>query len=220
MGLLKDTEILSSIIHFFGFLLSIMALVILVAFAVFKATPWHVVSFAIFGSSLIFLYSASMIYHIIPVSSKWKKIFQKIDHSMIFVLIAGSYTPLCLICLRGPLGWSLFGIVWALAVVGIIWKSRYIKMKGWIGAMSTVIYLIMGWSLVIVFIPLIRCLSFEGFLWLLTGGLFYSSGIFFFILDYFIKKKLIISMHDIFHVFVLLGSFCHFWLMFRFVMLL
>lgn len=214
----KEVELISSITHFIGFLLSIAALVILVVLASIYRTPWHVVSFAIFSTSLILLYSASMIYHIIPVSNRWKKRFQKIDHSMIYVLIAGSYTPLCLVCLRSSLGWSLFGVIWGLAVLGIIWKSIFIKMKGWIGALSSIIYLVMGWLLIIAFIPLVKCLSFEGFLWLLAGGLFYSSGIIFFILDYFLKKKRIISMHDIFHIFVLIGSFCTFWVMLKYVL--
>ncbi len=214
----KEVELISSITHFVGFLLSIAALVILVVLASIYRTPWHVVSFAIFGTSLILLYSASMIYHVIPVSNRWKKRFQKIDHSMIYILIAGSYTPLCLVCLRGPFGWSLFGIIWGLAVLGIIWKSIFIKMKGWLGALSSIIYLVMGWLLIIAFIPLVKCLSFEGFLWLLVGGLFYSSGVIFFILDYFLKRKKAINMHDIFHIFVLLGSFCTFWLMLKYVL--
>ena len=217
---LRERELLSSITHFMGFLLSIAALVVLVVLAVIKATTWHVVSFAIFGTSLILLYSTSMIYHVIPVSNRWKKKFQKIDHSMIFILIAGSFTPLCLICLRGSIGWSLFALVWVLAIIGIIWKSKSIKMKGWKGALSSLYYLLMGWSLVIAIRPIIACISLKGFFWLLAAGLIYSSGVIFFISDYFMKRKHLVNMHDIFHIFILLGSFCTFWVMLKYVLLI
>jgi len=215
---LKKIELTSSLTHFLGFLLSIAALVLMVVAAAKHRTVWHIVSFSIFGASLILLYSTSMVYHIIPIDKKVKKIFQKLDHSMIYVLIFGSYTPICLVCLRGAWGWSIFGVILFLATLGIVWKSIITKMEGLQGALSSVIYFLMGWLIIIRVVPVYRCLTHAGFMWFLAGGLFYSLGILFFVLDHFIKKKKLFSMHDIFHIFVLIASFCHFWTMFRYVL--
>jgi hemolysin III len=217
MNFLRETEFFSSITHFIGVLLSITALIVLLKLAAVKGNIWHIVSFFIFGASLILMYSASMIYHIIPTSNKWKKTFQKIDHSMIYILIAGSYTPLCLLCLNNILGWFLFSLIWLLAFIGIIWKSKSTKMQGIEGALSIFYYLLMGWLLIILIRPIISCISLEGFFWLLGAGICYSSGAIFFLLDYFMKRKFLINMHDIFHIFVLLGSFCYFWAILNYI---
>ena len=136
---------------------------------------------------------------------------------MIFVLILGTYTPLCLVCLRGRGGWRMLGLILGLSILGIAWKATSVKMKGFTGALSTLLYFIMG-SLVLVFIvPIIECLSFRGFLWFLAGGILYTVGIVFFVLDYYMKKRMV-TMHDIFHVILLLAGYCHFWMMLKYLL--
>lgn len=210
-----NNEPISSITHFLGFLLSIAALVILVIFAVLKATAWHIVAFSIFGSALILLYLASSLYHFMPKSSKAKNVFRNIDHSMIYVLIAGTYTPICLTVLRGGLGWSIFGIIWGLAILGIVLKATGILTNYWL---STPIYIIMGWIIIIAIFPLIEFLPLAGLWWLIAGGILYTFGTLFLGLEKILKKSRWLSMHDIFHLFVLAASFSHFWFMFRYIM--
>lgn len=148
-------------------------------------------------------------------TSRSKEIFRKIDHSMIYILIAGTYTPITLVLLRGALGWTIFGIIWALAISGVIIKANGFKIKKWI---STGIYILMGWMIVIPFYPLSKTIPSEGLWWLFIGGISYTIGTIFFALDTVIPKRRWFSMHDIFHLFVIAGSFSHFWLMFRYVL--
>ena len=209
---LKDP--VSGLTHFAGALLSVAALVLLVCFSALHATAWHVVSFSIFGASLILLYTASSLYHLLPLSEKATMIFRKIDHMMIFVLIAGTYTPLCLVPLRGAWGWSLFGTVWGLAFAGIAMKVFWLYAPRWL---YTSIYLGMGWIVVIAIMPLIKTMPANGVLWLAAGGASYSIGA----VIYAIKKPNItkaFGFHEIFHIFVILGSISHFWMMFRYVL--
>jgi hemolysin III len=208
---LKDP--VSGLTHFAGALLSIAALVLLVCFSALHATAWHVVSFSIFGASLILLYTASSLYHLLPLSEKATTIFRKIDHMMIFVLIAGTYTPLCLVPLRGAWGWSLFGTIWGLAFAGITMKVFWLHAPRWL---YTSIYLGMGWIVVVALMPLDKIIP-GGIPWLAAGGAFYSIGA----VIYAIKKPNIskaFGFHEIFHIFVILGSISHFWLMFRYVL--
>ncbi|MDJ1472331.1 hemolysin III family protein [Cytophagaceae bacterium DM2B3-1] len=193
-------EIANSITHGIGTLLSIAGLVILIVAACLKGDVWHVVSFAVFGSCLVLLYLASTLYHSFQ-SEKVKNIFRVMDHSAIYLLIAGSYTPFTLTLLRGGWGWSLFGIVWGLALGGIVFKLFFVNK---FNVLSTIIYLMMGWMIVVAAKPLINTLPVNGLYFLLAGGASYSLGTIF-----YLWEKLRFH-HAIWHLFVLLGSVCHF----------
>lgn len=208
-----DNEPLSAITHFIGLLLSIAGLVLLVVYASLHGNAYQIVGFSIFGASMILLYAASMLYHFIPLSSNAKKIFQRIDHSMIYVLIAGTYTPICIAALGGGWGWSLFGVIWLLATVGVVWKAFFTMSKG----VSTAFYVIMGWLAVIAFFPIKAQLSSAALFWLFAGGAFYTIGAIIFSLEPRFKRRKWFSIHDLWHVLVMMGTFCHFWLMFKYL---
>lgn len=209
---LKLRDPVSGLTHLFGMFLSIAGLVLLVVFAALKGTAWHVTSFSIFGASLILLYAASAFYHLLPVPEKWQKVLQRIDHMMIYVLIAGTYTPICLIPLRGAWGWSLFGVIWGCAVLGIAAQTIN-KAPRWL---YTLVYVIMGWLVVIAFWPLIKEVPLQGVAWLVAGGIFYSIGAVVYATKWPLKDAKWFSFHEIFHLFVIAGSICHFWLMFKY----
>lgn len=166
---------------------------------------------------MILLYTASTLYHWLPFSEKGIRRLRKFDHMMIFILIAVTYTPICLIPLRGAWGWSLFGSVWGLATLGIFLKFFWLQAPRWF---STMVYIIMGWLALVAVWPLIHALQPGGLVWLLMGGIFYTMGA----LIYAVKKPNpwpgFVGFHEIFHVFVMLGSFSHFWLMYNYVMVL
>jgi len=212
---LKDP--VSGFSHLFGAIMSLVGLVVLVYYAAVTATPWHVVSFSIYGASLILLFTFSTLYHLLFISEKGTLLLRRIDHIMIYVLIAGSYTPICLIPLRGAWGWSLLGSIWGMAIVGIILKVLWFDAPRWL---STLFYAIMGWLVVIAFIPLVRTIPIGGIAWMVSGGIFYSIGA----LIYGFKWPKInlkyFGFHEIFHLFVLAGSFCHYWLMYRYILFL
>ena len=193
-------EIFNSITHGIGTLLGVAALVILVVMSVNHGNVWHIVSTSIFGASIIILYMSSTLYHSLT-APKAKHVFKILDHSSIFILIAGTYTPFLLVTLRGPWGWSLFGVIWGLAVSGIVMKSIFIRR---FKILSTIIYLLMGWIVIIALKPLLAALPKGGFLWLFGGGLSYSLGVVF-----YEWKKLPMS-HGIWHLFVIGGTVCHF----------
>ncbi|MCW8859219.1 MAG: hemolysin III family protein [Deltaproteobacteria bacterium] len=193
-------EVANSITHGIGALLSIGGLAVLVGFASLRGDAWHIVSCSIFGSALVFSYLASALYHSIPLE-KTKKILRTIDHSAIYLLIAGTYTPFMLVNLRGPWGWSLFGAVWGIALIGIILKTAvFSKIHG----LSTALYLLMGWIIVIAIKPMLSVLERGGLELLLLGGLAYTVGVVF-----YAWKKLPYN-HAIWHLFVLAGSCFHF----------
>ena len=205
----------SSLTHFVATLLSIAGLSVLVTLAAIKGTAMHVVSFSIFGGALILLYLASALYHFIPHDHPQKDFFQIIDHSMVYVLIAATYTPLALIVLEPAWGWSIFGVICGLALTGIITKSLHLRVPGLV---STFFYLLMGWLIIIAFSPLREALSQEGILWLVLGGLFYTIGTIFFALKENPFRERWYTYHDIFHIFIMLGSLSHFWFMLKFVL--
>ncbi len=212
---MNNNEPLSSLTHFIATLLSIAGLAILVTLGAIKGTASHIVGFSIFGASMVLLYFFSTLYHFISKNHSSKSIFKIIDHSMIYILIAGTYTPLTLIILPPVWGWSMFGVIWGLAFTGILIKSMKIKMSAWI---STIFYLIMGWIIVVAIVPLNESIPIEGFLWLFLGGIFYTLGTVFFGMDKIFPSEKWYSLHDIFHVFIMLGSFSHFWFMLKFVL--
>ena len=201
-------EKINIISHAIGFSLSMIALVLLVRRAVLYGDVWHMVSFSIFGSSLIILYAASTFYHSAknPELRNRLKIF---DHAAISVLIAGTYTPFTLVTLKGPTGWVIFGTSWAMAITGIILKLFF---TGRFNLISTIMYVLMGWIIVFAIKPLIHNLPVDGLRWLVAGGIAYTVGA----ILYSIKK--IEFNHAIFHVLVLTGSFCHFMSVFVYVL--
>lgn len=186
--------------HVLGFVLSIVALVLLVRHASINGDVWHVVSFSVFGVSLMILYAASTVYHSAR-NIQFRRKMRIVDHASIYILIAGTYTPFTLVTLNGFSGWMIFGITWGMAVVGIVLKLFY---TGKYDAVSTLMYVFMGWIIVFAIEPLIDNLSSDGLFWLVAGGMAYTTGA----ILYSIKK--IKFNHAIFHVFVLAGSFCHF----------
>jgi len=203
--------------HLAGAILSVAGLCLLVYYASMNGTVWHIVSFSIFGASLILLYTASSIYHLLSVSEKGTRVLRKIDHMMIYILIAGTYTPVCLIPLRGGWGWSLLISIWGIAMAGIILKVLWLNAPRWL---YTLFYLLMGWLIVIAFVPLVRTMPIAAMLWLIAGGLLYTVGAIIYGTKWPKLKSKVFGFHEVFHVFVLYGSFCHFWMMFRYILYL
>jgi len=186
--------------HLVGAVLAFAGAVWLLVMASLQGDVWKIVSMAIYGVTLVALYSASTVYH--SVRGRAKVIMQKVDHFSIYLLIAGSYTPFCLVTLRGPWGWTLFGIVWGLAVIGIL---QEIKPRSEARIMSIVIYAVMGWIVLVAVKPLIAALGTAGFTWLAAGGALYTIGIIFFAYDTRFRH-----WHGIWHLFVIAGSLLHF----------
>lgn len=193
-------EIANSITHGIGAALAIAALVILVVFAALRGTAWHIVSFSIFGAMLVLLYFASTLYHSLTHVAA-KALFHKFDHISIYLLIAGTYTPFCLTALRGWIGWSVFGVVWSCAILGTIVKSISVGKKV---KLSTILYILMGWVILIAIVPLYKAMTLAGFCLLLAGGLSYTVGTIFFLRDH-VKYN-----HSVWHLFVVGGSVLHF----------
>lgn len=186
--------------HLIGALAAAIGAVWLLVLASFTGDAWKVVSVAIYGLTLVLLYSISTVYH--SVRGPAKRLMQKLDHLSIYLLIAGSYTPFCLVTLRGPWGWSLFGIVWGLAVIGML---QEIKPRSEARVLSLIIYAVMGWIVLIAVKPLIAALGMTGFQWLAAGGVLYTVGIIFFAYDSRFRH-----WHGIWHLFVMAGSLLHF----------
>ncbi len=210
----KLRDPVSGLTHCIGAALAVIGLVLLIYKSCNPVKPWHLVTFSVFGTGLILLYTTSTLYHWLPFSEKGIRRMRRLDHIMIFVLIAATYTPVCLIPLRGAWGWSLFGSIWGLATLGIFMKFFWFQAPRWF---STMIYILMGWMVIVGIWPLIKAIHTGGFLWILIGGLFYTLGA----IIYALKKPdpwpNIFGFHEIFHIFVMLGSFSHFWVMYRYV---
>jgi len=201
-------EKINIITHAIGLLLSIAALVLLIIHASSNGSARHIVSFTIFGASMILLYSASTLYHYSQTPNIRRKL-NILDHASIYVLIAGTYTPFTLVTLKGALGWTIFGITWGIALVGVFFKLFY---TGKYDKISTIAYVAMGWIIIFAVKPLIENLPLNGLYWLLAGGVFYTIGA----VLYSIKN--IKYNHAIFHIFVLLGSFSHFMAIYFYVL--
>ncbi|HNC24703.1 MAG TPA: hemolysin III family protein [Opitutaceae bacterium] len=192
-------ELANALTHGIGLLLSIAGLVLMVTYSALRSDAWAVTSTAIFGATLVLLYTTSTLYHSFR-REDLKRMMRKFDHAAIFLLIAGTYTPFLLISLRGPWGWSLFGVVWGLAAVGVALKFWF---TGRFRLLSTLIYIGMGWLVIIAFRPLIHSLP-AGGLWLLfAGGLCYTGGAVFYLM------KRVPYHHAVWHLWVLAGSACH-----------
>ncbi|HLA36427.1 MAG TPA: hemolysin III family protein [Rhodocyclaceae bacterium] len=200
-GFMYHGERFNSVTHLVGSALSISGLSILLTLAVLQGDPWKVVSFAIYGATLVLLYCFSTIYHSIR-SPRAKRVMQKLDHNAIYLLIAGSYTPFALVTLRGPWGWTLFGLSWGLALVGIVQELTLGRRTR---RLSMILYVLMGWLVLIAVKPLVDAMPLGGLIWLALGGVVYSLGIYFYLNDERVRHY-----HGIWHLFVLGGSFCHF----------
>ena len=207
----------SAITHFIGMLMAVFAAVPLIIKATHEPSPIYVVSIAIYAASLILLYAASTTYHTFDRSEKVNTILKKIDHMMISVLIAGSYTPICLLVLGGRLGIILLAIVWSIAIAGILIKAFWVYCPKWV---SSVLYIGMGWTCVLAFTQLLNSMSPAAFGWLLAGCLIYTVGgiIYALKLPIFNMKHKDFGSHEIFHLFVMGGSICHFVVMYAFVL--
>lgn len=193
-------EIANSVTHGVGVVLSVVGLVFLMVVAGRHGTAWHIVSCAIYGSTLVLLYLFSTLYHALP-GRRTKYVFRIFDHSSIYLLIAGTYTPFMLVNLRGPWGWSIIVVIWTLAISGVVFKSLAVAR---FAALSATIYVLMGWLIVIAIRPLLHAVPWNGFLWLVAGGVFYTVGVIFFATD---KIR---YFHMIWHLFVMAGSACHY----------
>lgn len=202
----------SGLSHLAAALLSAAALFALLYTAINNGDVWEIVSFSVFGASMILLYAASAAYHLVNGSEKLVRVLRKIDHSMIFVLIAGTYTPVCLTLLRGAAGYALLSVVWACAIAGIAVKIFFDMPR----SVCTGIYITMGWAAVCAAVPLYRAAGAQAFMWLLAGGVLYTAGG----IIYALKKPNPIpswlGFHEIFHFFVMLGSASHFFMIIKF----
>lgn len=206
----------SAITHFIGMMMAVFAAVPLLIKAATTSGNISLISMTVFMLSMILLYGASATYHSLSVSEKIIKVFRKIDHMMIFVLIAGSYTPVCLIVLGGELGYTLLAVVWGIAILGMGIKALWITCPKWF---SSVIYIAMGWVCLGVFGQLWNTLPASAFLWLLAGGIIYTVGgiIYALKLPIFNSRHEFFGSHEIFHLFVMGGSICHFIFMYLYV---
>lgn len=203
---------ISALTHFIGFIAVIPCFILLILKARQEGSPTSMLGFIIFGISLLLLYSASTIYHTVKVSAEKIQVLRRIDHMMIFVLIAGTYTPICLIALRGIWGYGMLALIWAIAIAGILMKAFWLNAPRWL---STGVYIVMGWLAVILFVPLRGAIGWKGIILLLSGGIAYTVGG----VIYGLKKPNFnfkyFGFHEIFHVFVLIGSGIHIALMFE-----
>jgi hemolysin III len=199
-------ERFNSISHLLGAVAALAGAVVLVVYASMQGDPWKIVSFSIYGATLFLLYLFSVLYH--SLRGKLKRIFRRLDHLAIYLLIAGTYTPFTLVTLNGVWGWWIFGAVWGLALVGML--LEFVPQKRRI--LPVIIYLVMGWICLLALKPLLEAMPMAGFWWLLAGGLFYTVGIIFYALDTKLKHS-----HGIWHLFVLAGSACHYFTVLMYV---
>jgi hemolysin III len=203
-------ELANTITHGVGLLLSIAGFVILLVLAILRGSAWHIVACTIYGASLVCLYSASTLYHAV-ISPRIKQALKIFDHSAIYLLIAGTYTPFLLLNLRGPWGWSLFVVIWTLALSGIVFKLWFVDH---FPRTSTAVYVLMGWLAIVALKPVLAHIPVPTLLWLFAGGMFYSAGVIF-----YCWNRLPYN-HAVWHVFVLAGSTCHYFAVLRSVLAL
>jgi hemolysin III len=197
----KGDEILNSVSHGVGIGLSVAATVLLIVRASLYGSAWHIVSFSIFGVGMILLYTSSTLFHGV-YNPRLKRKLNKLDHSSIYVLIAATYTPITLVTLRGPWGWSVFGVIWSLAIAGVIFKIWFYTAK--LRLLSTILYMVMGWVIIIAIVPVIQHTPHTTLWFLLAGCLCYTVSPFF----YLWRSKP--YLHGVFHFFILGGTICHF----------
>jgi len=204
----RGEEIANSITHGIGTGLSIAALSILVVLASLKGDPWRIVSFSIYGAALVMLYLASTMYHSFQLP-RIKRLFRRLDHTSIYLLIAGTYTPFTLVCMRGASGWVLFGLVWGVALLGVVFETFYM---GRFPIVSTLLYIAMGWLVVVALKPALSAVPTGALPWLVAGGVCYMTGVVFYALHPMPYH------HTVWHLFVMGGSILHFFAMLLFVL--
>ncbi|NEU31332.1 hemolysin III family protein [bacterium LRH843] len=204
----KGEEIANAVSHGIGFLISIAILVLLIVFSSLHGSTMHVLTFTIFGSTMAILYISSTMLHALP-SGKAKYVFEILDHSSIYLFIAGTYTPITLIVVKGLLGWSIFGIIWGMAIGGIVFKSFFVRKYLFT---STILYVVMGWLIVFVWDSLVSSIAREGIILLVAGGIFYTVGSIFYIWRMFPYH------HMVWHLFVMAGSILHFFMVLFYIL--
>ncbi len=216
----KMKDPVSGLSHLLGMVLAIAGLVLLIVQAArYGEGAWDIVTFTIFGAALVLLYFFSSLYHLLNLGKNGTRVLKKFDHIMIYLVIAATYTPICLGPLRGAWGWSIFGVVWGLAVLGTVLTAVWIKAPRWL---TTSLYIAMGWLVIVMLYPLFTTFqklnALSSLLWLLAGGIFYTIGG----IIYGLKKAPFTTkhfgFHEIFHIFVMLGSFCQFWFIFHYLL--
>jgi hemolysin III len=205
---MDDGEKFNAVTHLVGAVLALVGAIVLVMLAAVGGEPYKVVGVAIYGVTLVSLYSVSALYH--SLRGRAKNVLRELDHQSIYLLIAGSYTPFCLVTLRGPWGWSLLAMVWGLAVLGGLQELRP---RNEARVLSVVIYLLMGWLVLVALVPLLQALGPAGFAWLAAGGLFYTAGVAFYALDTRLNYA-----HGVWHLFVIAGSATHYFAILKFVL--
>lgn len=198
----------SGLTHLAGAIFAIVALCILSVQAALYGNVWHMVSFVIFGATMFLMFASSALYHLMHASEEAIRWLKRIDHMAIFLMIAGSYTPICLVPLNGDTGWILFSVVWALAVAGIVLKLVWISAPRWL---STLIYLAMGWMVVFAAGPAMETIPVDAQWWILYGGISYTLGAIVYALKWPNPWPRWFGFHEIWHLFVMGGVFCHFW---------
>ena len=215
-GIAKVKDPGSALTHFIAMILAIIAAIPLLSKAGHDSGHMRISALAIFILSMIGLYAASTIYHTLDISPKINKLLRKIDHMMIFILIAGTYTPVCMIVLGDKTGWTMLTLVWGIAIVGILINALWITCPKWF---SSLIYIAMGWVCILAITKILSSMPRAGFMWLLAGGIIYTVGgiIYAMKLPFFNSRHRYFGSHEIFHLFVMGGSFCHYMLMYRFV---
>ena len=210
----KLRDPMSGLTHFVGIILAAVGLIVLLTRATGPLTLWHAVGFSVFGGAMVLLYTCSTLYHWAPVAGPHREFLRRLDHMMIFIFIAASYTPICLVTLRGAWGWSILGTVWGIALAGLVMKVFWLNAPRFV---YTLIYVLMGWVIVVGIWPLSQALALPGLLWMALGGLFYTAGA-----GIYAAKKpdpwpRIFGFHEIFHVCVMMGSLAHFWMTYRYI---
>jgi len=218
MHILKNLrEPMNGFTHFIGIIFAMTATALLVDLSLNPYEPYHLITFLIFGIGMILLYTTSTLYHWLKLSDEGIKKLRKADHIMIFIYIAATYTPVCIVALRETIGWMLLAATWSVAIIGIVIKIFWMNAPRWL---STFIYILMGWLAVGAIFPLINSLQTGAILWLLAGGLFYTIGA----VIYALKKPDpfpgVLGFHEIFHLLVLFGTFSHFWMMYKYIAIL
>ena len=215
-GITKVKDPGSALTHFIAMILAIIAAIPLLSKAGHDSGHMHISALAIFILSMIGLYAASTISHTLDISPKINKLLRKIDHMMIFILIAGTYTPVCMIVLGDKTGWTMLTLVWGIAIVGILINALWITCPKWF---SSLIYIAMGWVCILAITKILSSMPRAGFMWLLAGGIIYTVGgiIYAMKLPFFNSRHRYFGSHEIFHLFVMGGSLCHYVMMYRFV---
>jgi hemolysin III len=208
------SEPVSGVTHLIAAILAAVGLVLLISKSIDPVKPLHIITFSIFGVGMILVYTSSTIYHLLPLSEKGIRRLQKIDHKMIYVFIAATYTPVCLIALKGAWGWGLFITIWSLALLGILLKLFWFHLPKWV---STLLYILMGWVALAAIYPISKALQPWALVWLFSGGVFYTVGALIYLKEKPNPWPNFLGSHEIFHIFTMLGSFSHFWLMYEYV---